>query len=218
MILGENYTLIQKDVKHARLRVNEEGNIRLIIPFSFSEQDVELLLDKKKKWIEKNLKFFKEKTKIHLQRNQLLLYGNRYSYYYDATYEQKIIIDHDHKTIRAKRDLLDSVIQEKWYRSLAKKHLIKRTEELSQKLNFTYNKIYIRNQKKKWGNCSTDKNVSLNWRLIKAPLFAIDYLIVHELVHTEVMNHTSKFWTLLKSHYPDYKEAIAWLDKYGNSL
>ena len=218
MTLGENYTLIQKDVKHARLRVSEDGNVRVIIPLSFSENDVELLLDKKEKWIQNHLKFFKEKTKINLQRNQLLLYGNRYSYYYDSTFEQKIIIDHDFKTIRAKRDLLDLSIQVKWYRSIAKKHLIKRTEELSQKLNFNFNKIYIRNQRKKWGNCSADKNVSLNWRLIKAPLFVIDYLIVHELVHTEVMNHTSKFWTLLKSHFPDYKAAIEWLDKYGNSL
>ncbi|QIH37190.1 M48 family metallopeptidase [Sphingobacterium sp. DR205] len=58
----------------------------------------------------------------------------------------------------------------------------------------------------------------MNWRLIKAPLFVIDYLIVHELIHSLVMNHIHKFWTLLRSYYPVYRDAINWLNKYGNSL
>ncbi len=218
MQLPENYILIEKEVKHARVRVSEDGNIRVIVPPSFSEDDIEALIRKKQRWIDKNLRFFQQMSKIHLQRNQLLLYGNRYNYFYDSTFEQKVTVDHEFKTIRSKRDLLDVKIQEKWYRNIAKKHLISRTEELSEKLNFRYNKLYIRNQRKKWGNCSNEKNISLNWRLIKAPKFVIDYIIVHELVHTVIMNHTHKFWTLLKSHYPEYRQAIEWLDKYGNNL
>ena len=218
MLLPENYILIEKEVKHARVRVSEDGNIRVIVPPSFSEDDIEALIRKKQCWIDKNLRFFQQMSKIHLQRNQLLLYGNRYNYFYDSTFEQKIIIDHEFKTIRSKRDLLDVGIQEKWYRNIAKKHLNSRTEELSEMLNFKYNKLYIRNQRKKWGNCSHEKNISLNWRLIKAPKFVIDYIIVHELVHIVIMNHTHKFWTLLKSHYPEYRKAIEWLDKYGNNL
>lgn len=218
MQLPDNYILIEKDVKHARIQVNENGLVRIIVPFNFSEEDIQSLIVKKQKWIDKHSLYFKEMSKIELQRNQILLFGNRYSYYYDPTYERKIIINHEHKTIQSKKNLLDLYTQEKWLKSIAKKHLTNRIEELSGKLDLKYNKLYIRNQRKKWGNCSTDQNISLNWRLIKAPLFVIDYLIVHELVHTLVMNHTHKFWTLLKSYYPDYKDAINWLDKYGNSL
>lgn len=218
MQVPDNYILIQKEIKHARVRVSEDGSIRVIIPSSFTQEDVDTLLLKKSKWIAKHQKFFGEMSKIQLQRNQLLLYGNRYNYFYDSTYEYKVVVDHDHKTIRAKRNLLDPKIQQNWCKDIAKKYLTARVEELSERLNFDYNKLYFRNQKKKWGNCSTEKNISLNWRLIKAPLFAIDYLIVHELVHTANMNHSHKFWTILKSHYPDYKAAINWLDKYGNSL
>lgn len=218
MQLPENYILIQKDVKHARLRVSEDGRIRIIIPPSFSKEDVDALILKKQRWIDKNLRFFEGMSKIELQRNQLLLYGNRYTYFYDSTFEQKVIVDHEHKTIRAKRDLLSQEIQEKWFRNIAKRYLTNRTEELARKLDFEYNRLYIRNQRKKWGNCSKDKNISLNWRLIKAPLFVIDYLIVHELVHTLIMNHSHRFWTVMKSYYPDYRDAINWLDKYGNSL
>lgn len=218
MDLAENYLLQTKDVKHARIRVSEDGNVRVIIPPSFSEEDIESLLSKKKRWIEKQLAFFKNKGRITLQRNQILLYGNRYTYFYDSTCGNKTIVDHEFKTIRSKRDLIDPEIQQNWMQSLARKYLSKRSEELASNLNFEFNKLFIRNQKTKWGNCSKEKNISFNWRLIKAPLFVIDYLIIHELVHTEIMNHTSRFWTMLKSHYPKYKEAIQWLDKYGNSL
>jgi predicted metal-dependent hydrolase len=218
MVANQQYILIQKEVKHARLRVSENGAIRVIIPQTFTQEDIDALIKKKQSWIDKHLKFFNGMSKINLQRNQLLLFGNRYNYFYDSTIERKVVINEEHKTIQSKKNLLDSAIQEKWYIGIAKKHLTKRTTELANKLNFQYNKLYIRNQRKKWGNCSTEKNISLNWRLIKAPTFVIDYLIVHELVHTVVMSHTHRFWTMLKSHYPDYKDAINWLDKYGNSL
>lgn len=213
-----NYVFIQKDVKHARIKVSEDGIVRFVIPPSFSEADVDLLVKKKQGWIDKNLQFFSGMSRIELQRNQILLYGNRYTYYYDSRYENKVIFDHDYKTIRAKRDLLDLKIQEKWLRDVAKQYISRRINELAEKFGFEYNQLFIRDQRKKWGNCSKEKNISLNWRLIKAPLFVIDYLIIHELVHTLVMNHSHKFWTLLRSYYPDYKDAVNWLDKYGNSL
>jgi len=218
MQLPENYILVRKEVKHARLRVSEDGKVRIIAPPSFSEDDISSLLNKKAKWIAKNVKYFESMSKIELQRNQLLLFGNRYNYFYDTSFSQKVIINEEHKTIIAKRDLTDPVIQEKWYRNMSKKHLTKRIKQLSKKLNFPYNKLYIREERNKWGNCSNEKNISLNWKLIKAPEYVIDYIIIHELLHTVEMSHTKKFWTLLKSYYPDYKESIKWLEKYGNSL
>lgn len=218
MELPDNYILIRKEVKHARLRVSEDGKVRIIAPPDFSEEDINSMLKKKNRWIDKNLKYFDGMSSIELKRNQLLLFGNRYDYFYDTTYSQKVTVDHQHKTINSKRDLLDPNVQEKWYRKVAKKHFTNRTKQLAEKLNFKYNKLFIRESRTKWGNCSKEKNISLNWKLIKAPEYVIDYLIIHELMHTVVMNHTHKFWTLMKSYYPNYKESIKWLEKYGNSL
>lgn len=216
--LTYNYILEKKDIMHARIKVSEEGHVRVLVPYSFTDDDISTLMNKKSKWISKQLDFFKKKSRIDLNRNQILFYGNRYSYFYDDTYSRKIIIDHNFKTIRARKDLLDPEIQKKWYKNEARKYLVSRTEELAKRFNFTYNTIYIRDQRTKLGNCSHSENISLNWRLIKAPILVSDYIIVHELVHTKIMNHSSKFWTLLKSLYPDYKDAMNWLDKYGNSL
>jgi predicted metal-dependent hydrolase len=177
MQLPDNYILIRKEVKHARLRVSEDGKVRIIAPPSFSEDDISSLLNKKSKWIDKNLRYFENMSEIELQRNQLLLFGNRYSYFCDTTFRQKVIVNHGHKTITAKRDLLDVKIQEKWYCKVAKAHLTKRTEWLSKKLNFKYNKLFIRSERNKWGNCSKDKNISLNWKLVKTPEYVIDYII-----------------------------------------
>lgn len=218
MQLPDNYILIRKEVKHARLRVSEDGKVRIIAPPSFTEEDISSMLKKKSKWIDSNLKYFNGMSKVELQRNQLLLFGNRYSYFYNTTYAQKVTVDLEHKIITSQQDLLDPKIQEKWYRSIAKKHLTKRTKELSAKMKLPFNKLFIRESKTKWGNCSKDKNISLNWKLIKAPDYVIDYIIIHELLHTVVMSHTHKFWTLLKSYYPNYKESIKWVEKYGNSL
>ena len=79
MQLPENYILVRKEVKHARLRVSEDGKVRIIAPPSFSEDDISSLLNKKSKWIAKNVKYFEAMSKIELQRNQLLLLGNRYN-------------------------------------------------------------------------------------------------------------------------------------------
>lgn len=218
MELPDNYILIRKEVKHARLRVSEDGRVRIIAPPAFSEEDILAMLKKKAKWIDKNVKYFSGMSTIELQRNQLVLFGNRYSYFYGTTNSQKVTVDHKHKTITSQKDLLDAKIQENWYRKVAKKHLTKRTNELSLKMKITFNKLFIRDSLTKWGNCSRDKNISLNWKLIKAPDYVIDYIIIHELLHTVIMSHTHKFWILMKSYYPDYKESIKWLEKYGNSL
>ncbi|MBR3558585.1 MAG: M48 family metallopeptidase [Bacteroidales bacterium] len=217
-MLPDNCSVIRREVKNARLRVREDGTVQLFVPVAFTDEDVEKLLEKKAQWIASKRQFFEQKTKIKLRRNEILLFGNRYAYYYSSKYQNKVIVNHESKTIQAKRDLLDETVQEKWLKSVARKYILARVETLSEALLLPYNKLYIRSQKRKWGNCSSEKNISINWRLIKAPEFVIDYVIIHELCHTVILNHSTRFYTLLRSHCPDGDAAQAWLDRYGNSL
>lgn len=218
MTLPENYTVIHRDVKHARLRVHEDGSVQLFVPNKFTEDEVAKVIEMKAQWVASKRQYFKQKGKILLRRNELLLFGNRYAYFYSTQYINKVVVNHESRTIQARRDLLDTAIQEKWLKGIASKYIHERTKELSEALLLPFNKLYIRSQKRKWGNCSADKNISINWRIIKAPAFVIDYVITHELCHTVIMKHTVKFETLLNSHCPDYKQARIWLEKYGNSL
>lgn len=217
--MPDNFILERKKVKHARIRVSENLSVRVLVPENFDNTDIQNLLKKKQSWIDKNLNKFKSRTeKIKLHDNQILLFGNKYTYFYRAEYHNKVVINKEHKTIQSKINLLDKDQQLKWHKRCAKRHITKRLKEIAKEYKFKYNKVFIRDQRTKWGNCSTQKNLSFNWRLIKTPDFVIDYLIFHELVHTRTMNHTAKFWTELRSLYPEYPEAVKWLDRYGNSL
>lgn len=217
-MLSENYSVVRRDVKHARLRVNENGFVQIFVPLAFSDEEIERLLEAKQQWIAAKQHFFEQKEKIKLRRNEILLLGNRYAYFYSSEYKNKVVVNHESKTIQASRDLLDNGVQEKWLKNVARKCVHNRTEKLSESLLLPYNKLYIRSSKKKWGNCSKEKNISINWRIVKAPTFVIDYVITHELCHTVIMKHSVRFQTLLRSHCPDYEAAQAWLDRYGNSL
>lgn len=217
-MLPDNCSVTRRNVKNARLRVCEDGSVQLFVPMAFTDEDVERLLEKKAQWIASKRQFFEQKSKIQLRRNELLLFGNRYAYFYSSKYQNKVLINHESRTIQAKRDLLDISVQEKWIKTIARKYISSRARILSEALLLPYNKLYIRSQKRKWGNCSKEKNISINWRVIKAPEFVIDYIIIHELCHTVIMKHTVRFQTLLRSHCPDCEQAQAWLDKYGNSL
>lgn len=89
----------------------------------------------------------------------------------------------------------------------AKIYLPKRLKELSEKHGFKYQNISIKNTKTRWGSCSSTNNINLNLHLMRVPEQLIDYVILHELVHTVVKNHGEKFWLLLEQVYPGARKA-----------
>lgn len=105
-----------------------------------------------------------------------------------------------------------------FYRSLADTEIRKRFYNLSQSLPFRYNRVFIRSQKTRWGTCSSKGNLSFNWRLIKCPHWIWDYLFIHELCHTEQMNHSAEFWSLVNSHYSRLEEARAWIREHESLI
>lgn len=88
----------------------------------------------------------------------------------------------------------------------AKTILTDRLNFLAQKYKFSYNRLYIRNQKTRWGSCSSKNNISLNMNLIRLPQKLQDYVIIHELVHTKHKNHSKKFWAEMDRYVGDGKK------------
>lgn len=85
-------------------------------------------------------------------------------------------------------------------------------------MRVTYGRISIREQKTRWGSCSSKGNLNFNWRLIFAPEDVLDYIVVHELAHRKEMNHSPAFYAVVASVLPDYKTAQRWLREHGESL
>ncbi|HUV50202.1 MAG TPA: YgjP-like metallopeptidase domain-containing protein [Anaerolineae bacterium] len=99
-------------------------------------------------------------------------------------------------------------------RAEAKKKLVYRLNELSEKHDFNYNKVFIRNQKTRWGSCSARNNISLNMKLVRLPGEMIDYVLLHELVHTRIKNHANGFWAELNRLDGDAKEKNKKMNEY----
>ncbi len=97
----------------------------------------------------------------------------------------------------------------------ARKTLVKKIADLAREHGFTFNKVYIRNQKTRWGSCSVKNNISLNMKLVRLPERLCDYIILHELVHTRIKNHGKKFWQELDKIVDNAKALRAQLREYG---
>jgi predicted metal-dependent hydrolase len=70
----------------------------------------------------------------------------------------------------------------------------------------------------RWGSCTVNSNVNFNWRLIKAPIFVIDYVVLHELAHLLETNHTARFWSIVRANTANMEKAKAWLKEHGQVL
>jgi predicted metal-dependent hydrolase len=95
---------------------------------------------------------------------------------------------------------------------------VDRVEYFNETYKFKYNRVSIRNQKTRWGSCSSKGNLNFNYKIVHLPLRTADYIIVHELCHLKEMNHSKKFWDLVSVFFPDYKEIRRDLKKLGISL
>jgi hypothetical protein len=98
-----------------------------------------------------------------------------------------------------------------WYIDQAGVKIAERVNHYSLLSGLKYNRINITNARRRWGSCSNRGNLSFSWRAVMAPLSVIDYVAVHELVHTEEMNHSVKFWGKVKALCPDYEQHKKWL-------
>ena len=99
-------------------------------------------------------------------------------------------------------------------RAEARKKLVNRLNELSVQHGFRYNKVAVRNQKTRWGSCSSKNNINLNMKLVRLPDKMIDYVLFHELVHTRIKNHSKAFWAELNKFVGDAKEMSKKMNEY----
>jgi predicted metal-dependent hydrolase len=107
---------------------------------------------------------------------------------------------------------------ERWYRRQARAEIGPRLDAATGRAGTTYSGLTIRGQKTRWASCSTRGHMSFNWRLLLAPEEVLEYVIEHEVCHLEIMDHSPRFWRLLESRVPDWREHAAWLRRYGATL
>lgn len=81
-----------------------------------------------------------------------------------------------------------------------------------------FGRVAIRDQRSRWGSCSSKKNLNFNWKLIMAPPQVLDYVVIHELCHLHEFNHSARFWRLVETQMPEYEAWKKWLKAHGGEL
>lgn len=103
-------------------------------------------------------------------------------------------------------------------RAVARRVIVDRLEELARRYGFVYSRVFVRNQKTRWGSCSAQNNINLNVNLIRLPGDLRDYVIFHELVHTRVKNHGPRFWEELERYVTNCRQVDKELSRHDFML
>lgn len=195
-------------IRYIKLRMERELLV-VTVPKSFTKALIEKFIFSKEEWIKEQL------YKLESFKYTGLLYkGIVYDYIVRQGLKNDIFIEADKIIIEIKEKYAEEkiiVLIEKWYIEEAKKAIGESLKYFSELLGADYNKVAIKNQKTRWGSCSSNRNLNFNWRLIMAPSFVLDYIVVHELCHLIHMNHSREFWGEVKRIIPDYKKSEIWL-------
>jgi predicted metal-dependent hydrolase len=202
--------------------INVDAELIVMAPFHASEETINKVVSKYKDRLQKtqrkvqlrNLKFNK---KEFVNGERFLYLGNYYNL--KLVDNREILLDFKDEFLLSKKYLSYAKnIFTIWYKRRAYETISRRLRLYAQKRGFEYNKINITNAQKRWGSCSHQGNLSFAWRLIMAPLPIVDSVVVHELVHLEVKNHSKAFWNKVGSLDPEYKEHKDWLKNNGHLL
>lgn len=217
------------------IRLKADQPIQVVSGVSAKWADVERFLIVKEKWLRKHLERFQEiKEKFPQKRllaeEEFPFLGNKLELKYSVTPLKTPFFSRTDRELRLHLPValyrgLDEQELERFFPQLhqfylreAKEFLTERLIIWSEQMDLKPQKISFRNQKTRWGSCTSRGHISLNWKLIACPLFVIDAILVHELAHLKHMNHSNHFWTLVKQTYPDYKKADVWLSENQYSL
>ncbi len=222
------YTVRRSDrARRVRIRVSGDG-VEVVVPRRLPLREVEPFIAEKRPWIERTLRRMRDAEAEH-GRPQLTDGGELP--YLGERLTLRVSVEPSrtraHVSRRASelrvavaRPGPDAVreVLERWYRGRARLEVTPRLDAAVQRAGTSYSGLQIRGQRTRWASCSSDGGMSFNWRLLLAPAEVLDYVVEHEVAHLEVHDHSTRFWTLLRSRSPDCRDHERWLRRHGQAL
>ncbi|MEM7280044.1 MAG: SprT family zinc-dependent metalloprotease [Pseudomonadota bacterium] len=212
--------------KRLSIHVAAHGDVEVVVPRHTSPARISAFVESNRNWIDKTLAAFAEQYDAEEfslpQRIELAAIGQNYDVQYRntktnnmglKTYGSTLILSGDvANTDRCRQVLKD------WLRSLGKQHLIPWIKQVADDVDLKFRRVQVRGQRTRWGSCSSQATISLNWGLLFCTPDLVRYLFVHELCHTVHLNHSKRFWALVKRFEPDYRALDRRLDDSWRSV
>ena len=201
------------------LRVQPDGTLRVTVPRGGSRREAEEFVARQRRWIERERKRVKAHHGPREWRDgsELLLRGAPVRITTRVVPGGTLVTYGDRRlVVRNSGDLRPAI--EADLRALAREELPTRLSELAATHGLAHGPISIRNQRSRWGSCARTGNIALNYRLVQMPPDIRDYVLVHELMHLRQQNHSRRFWKLVATACPQYRDAERWLRVEGRAL
>ncbi len=213
--------LIRSKRKTVAIIVQRDGKVIVRAPLKASERQIRQFVESKTGWIAEKKIQMQEQTPA-LQKK--FTAGERFPYL-GQEYALSVVSGpraglrfEGGFSLNQNSQSEAALLFEKWYKAAARKILTERARLYAQKFGLKYQKIRISSARTRWGSCSSRGTLSFTWRLVMAPLEVVDYVVVHELAHLRVQNHSAAFWVEVAKMMPDFKPRRDWLKKNGRFL
>ena len=213
--------IIRSKRKTLAIIVKPDGSLNVRAPLRASEKSIREFVEKNKQWIEKKqakaLATLPPTPKQYVTGEVFLYLGSAYPLEIVREQNEDLLLDEKFKMAESLQRNA-ALIFERWYREKAREVLAERVNFYACQYDIQYKRIGITSARTRWGSCSANGSLNFSWRLIMAPLEAVDYVVVHELVHTIFHNHSQRFWSNVEAIMPNYKEQRKWLKENGLQL
>lgn len=201
------------------ISINPDGEVIVKVPLLVPKFIINNFIREKSDWIEKTLaKINKRKPnkKRHQEGEFFLFLGQKYKLKFDHVLEVQLkngeIIFPHAAVFRIEKEMTN------WYIRKAQEIISKRVEFHAQRMHASYKDLRFSDTRSKWGTCFRDNSLQFSWRLVMAPLMVLDYVVIHELVHTTEKNHKDTFWGKVRLYTPAYKQHRKWLEENAHLL
>jgi predicted metal-dependent hydrolase len=220
---GQIPVLLKRNPKARRyiLRVDREGRARVTMPRRGSIADARRFIEANLTWLEKQLQRVATLPKPAtewLVGTELFFRGEQVKIALaDAAHGKSVQLGAEIIKVPATAGNLRPVLERRLWKLAAQElpaHVWSHAAAHQERVR----RVCVRNQKSRWGSCSRNGTISLNWRLIQTPPFVRDYIILHELMHLRQMNHSPRFWAEVGRVCPDYLSAERWLKQNASLL
>ena len=212
--------IIRSNRKTLSLSFNKNADLVVRAPHRVSDDEIQKFISEKSAWIDNKRRLIKAQLEDNENQNssdQYLYLGSLYPLKIDNNSIEPISFNGQMFITNVNKERI-SLSLKSWYKKRFIEVALPRLSYFSDKHNLKVNQVRVKEQKTLWGSCSSKNNINLNYLLIMAPMKVIDYVIVHELVHTIHKNHSAKFWQKVETIMPNYKDARNWLKENGYRL
>lgn len=220
------YVFVRSSRRSLSVRVDEAGNVKVAAPLKMSQSFIESFLKQKQDWIFRKSHEAKHRhqtvqAKAFDHGQEFLFLGRKHRLEISGDHSSRTKVNFDGR--RWLVDLPRGLTEEErrfcikneliaWYRVQAEEMLGVRTFYFARIMGEEPLKVAVLTQKRLWGSCHFGtKSIHLNWQIILSPLSVVDYVIVHELSHLKVPDHSRRFWNTVAKYVPDYKNREKWL-------